>query len=132
VIRYERVTFHAPARWGIQPGDHFALVGVLAGGRQDVNLRVETGVGDPIDSFQPTACFLQGRPPEKPVSVEQAQSGFAPVGDRTAEFRLWRVTCPGGRVEEHRAWLLPQSQISIYEQRHDPENVDVVSTAEVG
>jgi hypothetical protein len=60
--------------------------------------------------------------------------GFRPIGDRTAEFRFWRSSCPSGdvKVEDHRAWLLPVSHIAIFEQRHEPEVEGVVATAMVG
>jgi len=50
-----------------------------------------------------------------------------------AEFRLWKSSCPTGdvKVEEHRAWLLPLSQIAIFEQRHEAEVEAVVATATV-
>jgi hypothetical protein len=65
--------------------------------------------------------------------VQLVESGFAPVGERTAEYRRWDFTCPGGAVkaEEHRVWLLPLSRVAIVEQRHAPEVIDVVATAEV-
>lgn len=55
------------------------------------------------------------------------------MGDRTAEFRFWRFSCPEGqiKVEEHRVWYLPESRIGIVEQRHAAEVPDVVATAEV-
>jgi len=104
----------------------------LAGGRGDVTLRVQTGFTGTIDSLLPKSCL--GAPPQAPARVDLVDTGFRPVGDRTAEFRFWKSSCPDGdvKVEEHRAWLLPTSQIAIFEQRHEPEVEAIVASAEVG
>jgi hypothetical protein len=131
-ITFQNITFHAPTTWGIlQINGDSAVVGTLAGGRQSVNLLVRTGFTGSIDTLVPTMC--NGFPAERPSSVEVSESGFRPVGDRTAEFRLWTSTCPTGGLEVHRAWVLPTSRIAIYEQVAEfrPENVSVVTTAEV-
>jgi hypothetical protein len=106
-------------------------VGVLAGSRGDVTLRVETGFVGGIDSLEPKTCL--GAPVAAPERVELVETGFRQVGDRVADFRFWRASCPAGdiKVEEHRAWLLPVSGIAIYEQRHEPEVEAVVATAQV-
>ena len=64
-------------------------------------------------------------------SVAVVESSSQLVGSQGAEFRRWRVTCPDGRAEEHRAWVLPVSKVAIYEQRFDPANAGVVATAEI-
>ncbi len=129
-ITFGRITFHAPANWQIDVEGDTAYVGVLAGGPADVNLRVIRNFTGSIDALKPTIC--NEAPDESPSSVQAVESGFRPVGDRTAQFRLWRAMCARGS-EEHRAWVLPDSQIAIYEQVHEghPENVDVVTRAEV-
>ncbi len=129
LIRVGTITFHAPESWDIAGGPPTAYVGVLAGGRGDIALRVQTGFTGPIDSLAPTTCL--GAPPSAPASVDLVEQGFRPVGDRTAEFRFWRSSCPNGdlKVEEHRAWLLPVSQIAIFEQHHLPEVEAVVESA---
>lgn len=126
------VTFHAPPSWGSLAGaPGTTYVGVLAGGRGDITLRVETGFAGAIDALAPTTCL--GAPVVAPARVELVESGFRPVGDKVAEFRFWRSSCPAGdiKVEEHRAWLLPVSGIAIFEQRHEPEVEAVVTTAQV-
>ena len=133
VITFQNITFYAPTNWSIQIGGNgnAAVVGVLAGGLGDVNLRVITNFTDSIDALVPTVC--NEFPVERPSSVEVTESGFRPVGERVAEFRLWTSTCPTRGLEVHRAWLLPASRIAIYEQKAEghPENVGVVTTAEV-
>jgi hypothetical protein len=52
--------------------------------------------------------------------VATVESGFALVGDRTAVYREWRISCADGSVETHRAWLLPQSRIRFLEELSDP------------
>jgi hypothetical protein len=131
VITFQNITFYAPTTWDIQITGDSAVVGTLAGGRQDVPLLVKTGFTDSIDTLVPTVC--NGFPLERPSSVEVSESGFRPVGDRSAEFRLWTSTCPTRGLEVHRAWVLPTSRIAIYEQNSEghPENVSVVTTAAV-
>jgi hypothetical protein len=131
-ITFGPVTLHVPTGWDVAPGDATtAYVGVLAGGPADVNLRVMTDYAGAIDALQPTECL--GKPPELPLRVEVLASGFAPVGRLTAEHRHWRFTCPGreSKTEDHRVWLLPVSRVAFVEQRHAPEVIDVVTTAEV-
>jgi hypothetical protein len=84
-----------------------------------------------MDSLVPKTCL--GAPPTPPARVDLVDQGFRPVGDRVAEFRLWKSSCPTGdvKVEEHRAWLLPISQIAIFEQRHEAVVEAVVATATV-
>jgi len=133
VITFGNITFYAPTTWDIQIGGNgnAAVVGRLAGGLGDVNLRVITNFTDSIDALVPTVC--NEFPVERPSSVEVTESGFRSVGERVAEFRLWTSTCPTRGLEVHRAWLLPASRIAIYEQKAEghPENVSVVTTAEV-
>ncbi len=131
-IAIGNITFHVPPSWGVDGGPPRAYVGVLAGGRGDVTLRVETGFDGTIDSLAPTRCL--GAPVAAPARVDLIDQGFRPIGDRTAEFRFWRSSCPQGdlKIEEHRAWLLPISHIAIFEQRHEAEVEAVVATAMVG
>lgn len=131
VITFQNITFYAPTTWDIQIIGDSAVVGTLAGGRQSVNLLVRTGFTGSIDTLVPTVC--NEFPVERPSSVQVSESGFRPVGERSAEFRLWTSTCPTRGLEVHRAWVLPISKIAIYEQVAEghPENVSVVSMAEV-
>ncbi|HEX7277475.1 MAG TPA: hypothetical protein VF244_08890 [Acidimicrobiales bacterium] len=131
-ITFGPITFYAPANWGQAGGGATtSYIGVLAGGKGDVNLRVTTGYTGTIDELRPAKCL--GAPSEAPARVELLESGFAPVGNLTAEYRRWRFDCPNAdlKVEEHGVWLLPVSHIAIVEQRHAPEVADVVATAEV-
>ena len=83
-----------------------------------------------IDTLKPAGCPREGDPSEPAVSVETVESGLRPVGDRNAEYRLWRVTCATGGAHEHRVWLLPTSKIAIYEQVPDAADADVVASAQ--
>ncbi|HUQ63107.1 MAG TPA: DUF6636 domain-containing protein [Acidimicrobiales bacterium] len=133
-ITFGPITFHAPSNWSILtlqgPAERTAaFIGPLAGGPSNLNLRVMIDYTGTVDALQPTECLEY--PIEKPTSVELLESGFAPVGSLTAEYRRWRFTCLIHGVEEHRVWLLPASHIAIVEQRHAPEVADVVATADV-
>ncbi len=132
MITFGAITFHTPPNWDISIPDSdaaTAYIGVLAGGAGDVDLRVMTGYTGTVDSLQPAVCLES--PVEKPATVELLESGFAPVGNLTAEYRRWRFSCPIHGVEEHRVWLLPVSGIAIVEQDQSPPVADVVATAEV-
>lgn len=131
-MRVGTITFHVPPSWGLDGGPPTAYVGILAGGRGDVTLRVQTGFVGSIDSLAPKTCL--GAPPTAPTRVDLVDQGFKPFGDRTAEFRFWKSSCPSGdvKVEEHRAWVLPTSQIAVFEQRHEAEVEVVVATAMLG
>ncbi len=119
-IRYQNVIFSIPVDWRLR------IAGGPAGiGQLEPSLIVHRSPG-PIDDHPPTGC-RNGQA----GSTQLVESGFAPVGDRTAEFRRWRITCADGSTEERRRWLLPQSQVLIDEHFHDPENLTVVSSAHV-
>jgi len=129
------VTFHIPAAWITVPeGGTTVYIGENAGRTGSANLRVMTGYTGTVDALQPAACKgdadEHSRPP---ASVELLDSGFAPVGNVTAEYRRWRFSCPEAqmKVEEHRVWLLPVSQVAIVEQRAGAPVTDIVATAEV-
>lgn len=131
-ITFGPITFHTPSDWDkVEAGGTTAYIGVLAGGKGDVNLRVTTDYTGTIDALQPEECL--GHDSIEPTRVDLVESGFAPVGSLTAEYRRWHLTCPRGDVgdESHRVWLLPVSRIAVVEQRHAPEVLDVVTTAEV-
>ena len=54
-------------------------------------------------------------------------TGFRKMGDRTAEYRVWQANCPNEKTAQiHQAWLLPDSDIAIYEQRPTEFNDAVV------
>jgi hypothetical protein len=133
VLTFGRITFYAPQDWDIYIDGDTAFGGILAGGVDDVMLRVHQNFGDPIDTLKPATCAREGDPAEPATSVETVENGLRPVGDKKAEYRKWRVQCPTVGVREHRAWVLPVSKIAIFEQVAEghPENGDVVATAEV-
>ena len=120
-----------PENWDIDVDGDTAYVGVLAGGPDDVMLRVQGNFTSSIDSLKPTLCPREGDPPERAVAVETVESGLRPVGSRKADYRLWRVQCETVGTSDHRAWVLPRSKIAIYEQVFHPANADVVASADV-
>ena len=129
VLTYENVTFSVPETWRISVGDGGACLGDFVprpGNEARPSLVVSINASAPIDDAMPTSCL--GGPA---VSVDLVQAGFAPVGERTADFRFWISTCEDGSMEERRAWVLPASRISFVEEYHVDENVQVVSTASV-
>jgi hypothetical protein len=122
-ITYNGLVFHAPNGWGVNARDRTAYIGVLSAALDTINLRVTTGFSAPIDSLQPVPC--------NGGAVAVVEAGSQLVGSMAAEFRRWRVSCPNGRVEEHRGWVLPVSKVAIYEQRFDAATAGVVATAEI-
>jgi hypothetical protein len=120
LIRFRNAVFSIPVHWHLR-----IRGGVGALGQLEPSLIVDRNAG-PIDAHPPTDCRT-----DRATKVELVESGFAPVGDRTAEFRRWHLTCEGGQNEDRRRWLLPQSQVLIDERFHDPENLNVVATAQV-
>jgi hypothetical protein len=113
------------------------LIGYAAGGGLDIPLRFDIAFKGAIDDLKPPtaqACYHHGDPPYPAASVEDitAQTGdgtgFRKMGDRTAEYRVWRANCPNDWTPEqiHRAWVLPDADIAIYEQRATEFNDEVV------
>src|SRR5439155_25536851 len=97
-ITFNGIVFHAPNGWGVNAPNSTAYIGVLSAALDTIHLRVTTGFSAPVDSLQPVPCN------SGVVSVVESDSRL--IGSNPAEFRRWRVTCPDGRVEEHRAWVL--------------------------
>lgn len=129
VLTYENVTFSVPESWRISVNGDVAGLGDFVsrpGGETGPSLVVSVNSPGPIDDVTPTRCE---RGPA--TAVDLVQAGFAPVGERTADFRFWISTCDDGSTEERRAWVLPASRISFVEEYHVPENVEVVTTASV-
>jgi hypothetical protein len=120
LLRYQNAIFSIPVNWRARIGG-----GPLGMGQLEASLIVSRSAG-PIDDHPPQGC-RDGQP----GSTTLAESGFAPIGDRTAEFRRWEIACADGSVESRRRWLLPQSQVDISERFHDPENLTVVATGQV-
>jgi hypothetical protein len=114
------------------------LIGYAAGGGLDLPLRFDVAFEGAIDDMKPpieTACYHHGDAPYPAVSVDDitAQTGdgtgFRPMGDRTAEYRVWRANCPDEHTPQvHQAWLLPESDIAIFEQRATQFNDGVVAS----
>ena len=104
-----------------------ALIGYAAGGNLDIPLRFDVAFEGAIDDMKPPTekgCYHHGDPPYPAASVEDitAQTGdgmgLRKMGDRTAEYRVWQANCPNEMEPQiHQAWLLPDSDIAIYEQR---------------
>ena len=52
-------------------------------------------------------------------------SGFRQLDGATADYREFVVRCPTGRADAHRAWVLPDSNIAIFENRASPDADEV-------
>jgi hypothetical protein len=130
-----------PTQWSvIEDPDSPAtqgLIGYAAGGSLDIPLRFDVAYEGTIDDLKPPTekgCYHHGDPPYPAASVEDitAQTGdgtgFRKMGDRTAEYRVWQANCPNDKTtpQIHQAWLLPESNIAIYEQRPTEFNNEIV------
>jgi hypothetical protein len=121
------------------------VIGYPAGGDLDLPLRFDVAFEGTIEDMKPSVekgCYHHGVQPYPAESVEDitAQTGdgtgLRRMGDRTAEYRVWRANCPGEqtpsyRTQIHQAWLLPESDIAIYEQKHTEYNNAVVESMQV-
>lgn len=129
-LRYDPLVLHVPPTWDLDAFGDTAWVGVLAGGPQDLPLRVYRNFGASIEALKPTHCPREGDPPAAVLEVRELERGLRPVAGRQAEYRRWEVRCPGG-VTRHRAWVLPRTGVGLYEQVHAAELDDVLRTLEV-
>ncbi len=110
------------------------VIGYPAGGSQDLALRYDVAFTGTVDDLKPTldnGCSRHS-PPFEASRVEDvtASTGSAHrrMGDRTADYRKWLVTCSNdGSVQQHQAWVLPESKVAIYEQHAKPHNDAVVA-----
>ena len=138
-----RVTL--PEKWSViedkkSPATR-GLIGFAAGGGIDIPLRFDLAFDGAIDDMKPPTeqgCYHHGAPPYPAVSVDDitAQTGdgtgFRKMGDDTAEYRVWQANCPNEAGPQlHRAWLLPDSNIAIYEQRATEFNEAVVQSMQL-
>jgi len=133
---YGPMTFHIPAEWNafddLRDGEPVAMIGENAGKGAEA-LRVMLDYSGTVDALKPVECPGSGvADPAPPAGVDLLESGFAPVGNLQAEFRLWRFTCPllEQPMPEYRAWLLPVSHIAIFGQRYSPVVAAVLATVE--
>jgi hypothetical protein len=133
------VTFVVPPGWYAATGDRgrpdpdLAYIGEPAGlFPGSANLRIAKEYDGSVDAVRPNECPGDATAvPAPPAGVELLDSGFAPVGNRTAEYRHWRVRCPAlvdTPVIEYRAWLLPRSRVAILSRRHNPTVADIIAT----
>jgi hypothetical protein len=117
------------------------LIGYAAGGNLDIPLRFDVAFEGAIDDMKPPTdqgCYHHGDAPYPAASVDDitAQTGdgtrFRKMGDRIAEYRVWQANCPNERKPQiHRAWLLPDSDFAIYEQRATEFNDGVVQSMQL-
>ena len=116
-------------------------IGYPAGGSLDLPLRFDVAFEGTIDDMKPPTekgCYHHGDPPYPAESIEDITAqigdgtGFRKMGDRTAEYRVWQANCPNEREPQiHQAWLLPDSDIAIYEQRATEFNDAVVQSMQL-
>ncbi|MFE3457761.1 serine/threonine-protein kinase [Nocardiopsis aegyptia] len=70
------------------------------------------------------------------------EQGLAPVGERTAYYRVWEIGCmplgeqlpPGGSLEtfyEQRYWLLPESEILVVDEYTTPGLGEILARADL-
>lgn len=133
------LTFVVPPAWYAATGNRGrpdpdlayigAPVGLFPG---SANLRIVKEYDGSVDAVRPTECPGDAMAePEPPAGVELLGSGFAPVGNRTAEYRHWRVRCPAladTPVIEYCAWLLPQSRVAILSRGHNQTVAEIIAT----
>lgn len=129
---FANIAMRLPQDWDVHAIENKAFLGVLAGGPSDTPLRVQLRHEDTIESLAPKDCYREGgSDPVAVRSIQTVETGFRPIGDKTADYRRFRVTCADGEVSEHQAWRLPVSKIAIYEQHARPTNAQVVSAMQV-
>lgn len=122
-ILFENVTFHLPPSWSIAIDGETAVVGKLLVGERDSQLVVTRNFTRSIDDLAPKADCGGGQ-------VVVIDSGVRQLDGATADYREFVVRCPTGRADAHRAWVLPDSNIAIFEHRAslDVDEVDHVVT----
>ena len=130
-VAVNNVTFHVPESWGLDRSGDNGSLGHLAGGPRDVQLSVTTSFTGSIDALAPKDCHVEGGPPLRATEVKVIASGLTQMDGAKAEQRTFSIRCEGGRVEEHRAWLLPVSKIAIFENRTTPDVEHVIAHATV-
>lgn len=137
-FRFGTLAFDVPPAWSATTGDrgrpdpNLAYIGDSGGFFPgSANLRIVKEYDGPVDSLRPTECpgdaQVNAAPP---AGVELLESGFAPVSNRTAEYRRWRFLCPGmdSPVLDYRAWLLPVSRVGILSRRYNPTVANIIAT----
>src|ERR1700752_5114905 len=83
-VSFGQVEMDLPENGGVYSTGNSAVVGVLAGGNCDVPLRLEIHYDKDVDKLVPTCC-PQHTPPVRVTAVRTIESGFRPVGDKTAQ-----------------------------------------------
>lgn len=106
-----------------------AFVGPLAGGPQDVALRIQRNFGSSIAALEPATCPAEGDPPKPVGKIEVVEAGKRMIGTHEADYRKWRVTC-GSQVTNHRAWVILDVGVAIYEQVPAADTDAVLKTAQ--
>lgn len=122
-VVFENVTFHLPPSWNIAVNGETAVVGKLPAGERDSQLVVTKNFTLSIDDLAPKPDCHAGE-------VVVIDSGVRQLDGATADYREFVVRCPSGRADAHRAWVLPESNIAIFENRASPDvdEVDHVVT----
>ena len=121
-IAFENVTFHVPPSWNIAGDGATAVMGKLPGGERDSQLTVTKNFTQSIDDLAPKPdCSVPGKPSIAATEVAVIDSGHRQLDGATADYREFVVRCPDGRADAHRAWVLPESNIAIFEDRQSPD-----------
>ena len=121
-VVFENVTFHVPPSWDIAVDGATALIGKLPGGERDAKLTVTKNFTKTVDDLAPRPdCSVGGTPPIVKGEVAVIDSGIRQLDGATADYREFVVRCPGLQAYPHRAWVLADSNIAIYENRESPD-----------
>jgi hypothetical protein len=99
-----------------------------------------------IESYEPAYAWHPGTdpshdcPPRPSLPVARGErlirQAFVRIGDRTAEYREWRMQCGDVNVRPvnvffvQRLWYLPQSRILIVDQWNAPGLTQILARAE--
>jgi hypothetical protein len=121
-IVFENVTFHVPPSWDIAFDGATARIGELPGDERDSALTVTKNFTKSIDDLSPKPeCSEDGLPPIAATEVVVLEAGLRELDGATADYREFVARCPGLRADAHRAWVLPESNIAIFEHRRSPD-----------
>jgi hypothetical protein len=121
-IAFENVIFHVPPSWDMTVDGQSAVVGKLPGDERDSQLMVTKDFAGSVDDLAPKPeCSAPGQPPTPATEVVVLEAGVRQLDGAKADYREFVVRCPGLRADTHRAWVLPESDIAIYETRQSPD-----------
>jgi len=131
-LHYANLSLRAPEGWDTWVEGDQAYVGPLAGGPEDMAFVVERNHEGGIDTLAPSECKQEGDAPIAATSVKVEAQGLQPIGEKKAEYRMWKVTCADGSERSLRGWLLPISKIAVRELSPHTSTPAVLKSATFG